>query len=894
MSQRRISKKEKYAIPYNGEEVYLHRANADQYYIKTGESFTDYRWKDLSGQVRVRFTVTSANVPKDNIKAPDKRFFVPQIDAVTVERVGRKKDPDGHLIVTLPFHYRGLTGEETDACEEDAAERGIKNGNGNGGKLQLALLARGAEELLELEAVKSESDIVSALMAERPRGKDKDPVTQLAYHLRRFTAKNTSDYFIHKDLGGFLTRELDFYLKNEVLNLDAIETGGEERAEGWFQILQLMRNVGGKIIAFLAQIENFQKRIWEKKKFVTECHYCLTLDRVPEELYEEIANNEAQIEEWKKLYAIDEAEGWSEPPTKEFLRKNWNLVVDTRLFDIKSSERMVAELGVADGLLVNSENFHALNTTIETFRDTIECVYIDPPYNTGSDGFPYKDHYLHSSWMAMLDDRLRLAREFMKKSGSLFASIDDGELANLRLLSDQIFGPQNFLATIIWQKVFSPKNTAKYFSEDHDYILAYGKKIENWTPVLLERSEGATSRYKNPDNDPRGVWSSSDLTARNYYSLGTYEVKSPSGLLFKPSVGNFWRVSADKFSDLEQDNRIWWGKENNSMPRLKRFLSDVKSGVVPQTLWLHKEVGNTQDAKKEMVNLIQFDRSEDMFNTVKPTTLISKIVRLACANGSTVLDFFAGSGTTADAVIQINRARAQSSAGVPCLNFFLVEIGNYFWSLVLPRTKKSIYSADWKDGRPTTRDTGISHCFKYLRLESYEDALANISFTEPTQGSLRFDEYVIHYVLGFETRESETLLNIRGLAAPFDYKLEIREGDDTVFKKVDLPETFNFLIGLRVETRRVLYREAGDDKIKYLVLRGRTNPHATGGEREVVVIWRTTKDWEIDDYTADKKFIVAEKLTEGADEVFVNDQCTAPNTRSLDPVFKRRMFNEAD
>jgi len=898
MSQRRYSKREKYAIPYNGEEVYLHWANADQYYIKSGETFTDYRWKEPSGKVRVRFSVTRADVPQDNIKAPDKRYFLPRLDDVTVETIGKANDPDRHTLVTVPFHYRGLTEEETERFETLAAERGITNGNGNGGKLQRAALAEAEDELPKVTAIKDDADVLSALQGEHHRDGDGEPVSRLAHHLRRFTVKNTSDYFIHKDLGGFLTRELDFYLKNEVLSLDSLEAGGEERAEGWFEMMRVMKKIGGTIIEFLAQIENFQKRIFEKKKFVTECHYCLTLDRVPEELYPEIAKNEAQIEEWKKLFAIDEAEGWSEPPTVEFLKENWNLVVDTGFFGQKFSEMLGETIGEPEGLLVNSENFQALNTTKERFREAINCIYIDPPYNTGSDGFPYKDNYLHSSWLAMLEGRLKCAHELLREDGGLFTSIDDIEIANTRNLSDKVFGAQNFLATVIWQKVFSPKNTAKYFSEDHDYLIVHAKSIAKWAPILLERGDEAIERYKNPDNDDRGPWSSSDLTARNYYSLGTYEVTSPAGKKFKPSVGNYWRVSLEKFKEIDNDNRIWWGQSNDSMPRLKRFLSEVKSGVVPQTLWMHTDVGNTQDAKKELVSRITFDRSEDVFNTVKPPDLIKKVVKISCTNGSIVLDFFAGSGTTAQAVIDLNRERVESLPGAPLQQYYLVEMGEYFETLVMPRVKKSIYAKSWNFGQPKKRDTGLSHCFKYLRLESYEDALANIAFdhNETAQRQLNFDEYVIHYMLAFETGGSETLLDTEKLVAPFDYKLEIRDGEDVTFKKVDLPETFNFLIGLRVRTRKVHYREVKKgrkkEKRKYLVLRGRTNPHATGGEREVVVIWRTTEGWKKEDFTADREFVEELELTKDADEVFVNDDSFIREAKSLDPVFKRKMFNE--
>ncbi len=226
----------------------------------------------------------------------------------------------------------------------------------------------------------------------------------------------------------------------------------------------------------------------------------------------------------------------------------------------------------------------------------------------------------------MMWPRLHLLKELLAEEGVIFVSIDDNEQHHLRMMMDEVFGSANFISNVIWQKIFSPKNSAKHFSQDHDFLLGYARDITQWTPNLLERSEQATRRYKNQDDDPRGPWSSSDLTARNHYSLGTYEVTSPSGAKFKPSVGNYFRVSPEHFAELDQDDRIWWGADGNNMPRLKRYLSEVKKGVVPQTLWFHTDVGHTQGAKQELVSLLEFERSEDVFNTVKPASLIKRVI----------------------------------------------------------------------------------------------------------------------------------------------------------------------------------------------------------------------------------------------------------------------------
>lgn len=235
-------------------------------------------------------------------------------------------------------------------------------------------------------------------------------------------------------------------------------------------------------------------------------------------------------------------------------------------------------------------------------------------------------------------------------------SIDDHEVHHLRMLLNEVFGEENFVATVIWQKVFSPKNTAKHFSEDHDFIVIYAREGETWRPTLLPRSEEANARYDNPDNDPRGPWTSGDLTARNYYADAQYEVIGPTGKKFTPSRGTYWRVSNEKFDELNADNRIWWGENGDNMPRLKRFLSEVKQGMVPQTLWFYEDVGHTQEAKKELLQFVEYQDTDNVLDTVKPTRLLKRVLQLCTTptGGDIVLDFFAGSCSTAHAVLLQN------------------------------------------------------------------------------------------------------------------------------------------------------------------------------------------------------------------------------------------------
>ena len=396
---------------------------------------------------------------------------------------------------------------------------------------------------------------------------------------------------------------------------------------------------------------------------------------------------------------------------------------------VPDAGRSLNPTGADDNLIIRGDNLHALKALLPRYAGKVKCIYIDPPYNTGNEGWVYNDNVnsplmkewvkanspvdgedleRHDKWLCMMWPRLHLLKELLADDGVIFMSIDDNEQHHLRMMMDEIFGAGNFVANVIWHKIFSPKNTAKYFSQDHDFILAYVKDIGQWIPNRLQRSEQAMSRYKNIDDDPRGVWSSSDLTARNYYSRGTYEVTSPSGATFAPSVGNYYRVSPDRFAELESEGRIWWGPDGANMPRLKRYLSEVREGVVPQTLWSYTDVGHTQGAKQELVSLLDFERSEDVFNTVKPSRLIERILRIACDQDAIILDSFAGSGTTAHAVLALNKEDGGNR------KFILVECEDYADTITAERVRRVI------NGVPGARDKslreGLGGSFTYCTL----------------------------------------------------------------------------------------------------------------------------------------------------------------------------------
>jgi site-specific DNA-methyltransferase (adenine-specific)/adenine-specific DNA-methyltransferase len=354
----------------------------------------------------------------------------------------------------------------------------------------------------------------------------------------------------------------------------------------------------------------------------------------------------------------------------------------------------VPELSCGDpgsgNLIVEGDNLIALKALLPYYAKQVKCIYIDPPYNTGNEGWVYNDNVnspvirkwlgkvvgregesldRHDRWLCMMYPRLMLLHQFLRDDGAIFISIDDNEVQGLRYLMDEIFDKRNFIATVIWQKVFAPKNTARHLSEDHDYVVIYAKNADSWRPNLVRRSGEAEARYKNPDDDPRGPWTSGDLQARNFYSAGTYSITTPSGRVIPgPGSGMYWRVAKEKFLELDRDKRIWWGPRGSNMPRLKRFLSEVKDGVTPQTLWLHTDVGNTQEAKRDLLALVTFEKSEDVFITPKPLRLIDRILQISSGADDLILDSFAGSGTTGQAVMQANHRDGGSR------RFVLVEL----------------------------------------------------------------------------------------------------------------------------------------------------------------------------------------------------------------------------
>jgi adenine-specific DNA-methyltransferase len=864
--KRRFSSQDsKYMVPYNGEEVFFHWANRNQYYVKTSEHFTAYRFD--TDNLTVEFTVEKANVPQDNVKG-DERYFVLGRDPVSWD--------DDERELTISFQYRRITEEEAnkfvqtynEATGDDRTSFNYKTNTILCTALQQGILDRIDDGELQRELQREE-----------------DGETVLMEHLTRYTSENTMDYFIHKDLGGYLHDELDYYLQNEILETDELVETDADREPTSIRRARVVRQIADRIIEFLDQIESFQQRLFEKRKFVSQTDYMVTLDKVPDDLYEEILDNEEQLEQWRDVYNTDEWEGdlsWQGEFTEDVLRDNRHLMIDTALFGDGFTQELLTSFDdiadETDGTLIHGENYQALGLLLEKYRGDIDCCYIDPPYNTGGRDFLYKDNYQHSSWLSMMADRLELSQNHLSDEGAIFTNIDDNEQENLRQLFNSLYGKQNFVANILWQKKYAPQNDATWFSDDHDHVLLWAKDKTKWRPEKLPRTEEQNEQYTNPDDDPRGPWMSDNYVSnksKDERPNGWYSITNPNtGEEIWPSEDAVWRYTEEQHEKNKEENRVWWGMDgDNSIPRYKRFLSEV-GGVVPRTIWSYEEAGHNQAAVRELQALFE----SNVFSSPKPTKLMKRILRVA--PGDTILDYFAGSGTIVQAIMELNEEEEE-----PRREYILVEMGDYFDTVLRPRIQKLAYSLEWDDGVPQEHE-GQSHMVKYQRIESYEDTLNNVVLEEPTDEEQQTfaqnqrEEYVSGYMLDFES-EGTSLMEPTSFEQPFDHELDIeRNGVGRESVAVDLVETFHYLLGAdvhRFETYEHQDRE-------YVVTE--CSVERENSVDSVLTVWRNARDLDIEE---EREWVANELEREQFDQMYINSESAVPGAEPVEVTFKTRM-----
>ena len=886
MSNRRY-KKDVYAIPYEGEEVKLHWANADQYYIKTTENFQNYTFKTTDGKtVHFRLRDASTELNNNKVQSDQERRF-----AIAEEEVYEVNEDELCIFFTYELNPKSV--KQKDLTEEAVSV--INN------KLQ------------------TEADLLPfqlGLLSLAPTEKNKTR-TLLEKHLNDYVSKNSFDYFIHKDLGGFLRRELDFYIKNEVLFIDDISSRSPEEFVVYLTQVKTIKAVGDKLITFLSQLEDFQKKLWLKKKFVVETNYCITLDRVPEELYYVIVKNESQRKEWVSLFAIDEIEGsigndmfnsgtvgYSEPLTIGFLKQNPYLVLDTAFFDEKFKQQLISSIDnfedQLDGTLINSENFQALNILQEKFKEML-TIHIDPPYNTDTSGFFYKNNYRHSSWLSMMNERILLSLSLMSEQGSFICHIDENEYERLFTLFDNysLFN----CGTIIWDKR-NPMTGGGGIATQHEYIIWKSKNPiiisvnSDNAQIIIEKAKSFIKECGGVNENSRKLfskWISSNDTltggekanryinddGRVFQSVSLRAPEKRTDMKFHiplihpitkkqcPVPPNGFSRTPETLSDMINNGEIYFGIDETTQPRQKMFLESSKNNQITTVM---------QDATRGKTDT---DKLGIAFPYCHSVSFYENIIK-SLYREKYILDFFAGSGTTGHAVINLNRIHENQK------KYILVEMGTYFDTVTKPRIQKVIYSEDWKNGKPLSRK-GSSHCFKYIRLEQYEDTLNNLIIQKPDtlfDSNGNFDEgYLLGYMMDIETRGS--LFNLKWFVNPFDVVMKITKQNELKETKIDLVETFNYLIGLNVYNTS--YPKDG-----LCVVEGTTR----NGEKSLV-IWRDCT--KIDSEAINDFFIRSaySTLDHEYDRIYINGDNMLQNIRKdedhwkvvlIEEEFSKRMF----
>ncbi len=804
-----------YAVPttpYHGEDIHFHWRSRGNHYIKTTEELRLYTCV-LHGW-SVRFELHSADEEQDNRKGKT-RYFLPLVEHIQQEAQSRT--------LVVPFTFRPLTEEEEAAVvNENTSEDRVMHRQ---------------ERLLKSQS----EDILAHLPADLP-------FDDLYHHMHRYARKNRTDYFVHTHVGAFLRAEFDYYLKSEYFSPETMTN--TDQLSDWLIKYRTLRDVGYHLIDLLDGIESFQARLFEKRKFVLQTDYLVTVRVLPESLYERVLANEAQHASWRTLFKLDGE------ITLETLRQHPTLVIDTRHFNDDFKRDLLSSLenvdGMCDGVLINAENYAALRTLEPTYRQRVKVIYIDPPYNTGNDGFLYKDDFSrHSTWLSMMESRLRLARELLSDDGVLFVSIDYNEEPHLRLLLDEIFGGDNYRNTFVVarvKKTIQERASIRRLNWGHNILLFYAKSQE--TLVVPPMKKQVKKERWHP------------LDAPGVRSTMEYELFG-----WKPPEGRHWMYEEPRARAMIEKGEL----RQNPKTGKPEYKLAASSETTLDTNWT-----DILESASEW-----FDNGENKGE--KNVAFIQRILSTVADNDALVLDFFAGSGTTAHAVIQQNRDNDGNR------RFILVEVEDHFDSILLPRIQKVIY-APLGSGEP--KETPFlapgeqipvwiersPRLVKILRLESYEDSLNALEPPmEDPQGRMFDNPALLRYLMPADGNDSHVLLNCEHLETPFTYRLNITTPAGIQETVVDIVETTNLLLGLYMRQRR----ELDDDGRRYVIV------IAEREEQSVLVVWRDVPGL---DPARERTFLTEQIDFTQFDLVYTNADSVLPHAQSLDALLKTAML----
>ncbi len=828
ISKKRYSgKQHKYAIPYSGEEVKLYWANYDQYYVKTGEIFKDYEFNKKG--YRFIFRTSTVDVPAGNVKG-DRRYFVLQEDEPV--RTENKT-------CTINFEYRPLT-------DSDLKKYPVET---KGGKAKETRIKQ--DELNPILKDKILS-VIKSIELKAILSETQDDKTLLEKHLLKFTRKITSDFFIHKDLKGFLERELDYFIKTEVLDVESFDTEKEKYFDRHLTRAKVVRNIGKRIIEFLSQIEDFQKYLWEKKKFVLRTEYAITLDRIPEEFHNEILENKEQLKEWEKL-------GFGEIKTAKDL-KDKKLPVDTKYFTQEFKEKLLEKLSekesiddLLDGVLIKSENWQALNLLLEKYKEKVQTIYIDPPFNTGED-FLYKDKYQNSTCLTLINERLEFVRKILLSRGSFYLHLDE----NANYFGRMLLGKLGFDNI---QEISFNTNATKDEEADLYGYKSFGNRyvLKHSTIYYCLNNDAFFIKLWKPNRN------STNLEI-GWLDLISFPKKE------KPK----------KIEDFNYFIEKYDGKGNLVLKKV-----DINEKIYPLgDLW-YDIYSFTQSEMRTSENV--------SFLTQKPENLIRRIIQTSTKQNDFVLDYFAGSGTTVSVAHKLKRKWVGVEMGDNFHEFYY-EVNNKKSTIklgILGRLKnvlkgdRKFSAVDKKRRSHLSKDINWQGggFFKYQYLEQYEDTLHNIDFPQEERAKTLFNhlseegktEYLLKYMLKFETEGSPSLLDIKQFENPFEYKLKIiSSGKGEEIVDVDLVEIFNYLIGLKVNK----YRFLQENGRKYVFVLGERN------NRKTAIVWRATKGIDL---AKDKEIIDGVLNGYKPDEIYINGDSFVKDAKILESEFKALM-----
>lgn len=911
-----------YSIPYSGEEVKLYWANEDQYYIKTSENFVNYTFTE--NERTVHFNIVAANTEQNNNVENTKRVFM-LFEEDDEEYPGIKTFSQEKSELYINFTY-------------DIPKLKKKNYFDENVKLITQAVATEYRDFyFVLRDISTDKKKVKSLLEK---------------HLESYVAKNTFDYFIHKDLESFLERELEYYIKNEILHLDDIDTNDLSIIEAQIVKLKCIREVGKIIIEFLSHIENFQKKLWLKKKFIIETDWFITLDKIPKVFYEEILNNPDQIDDWENSYLKNGKFTYD----ISLIEKNPYLIVDTKFFTTNFKERLIASFENLEesttGIMIHSENYQALNFLNAKYKNEINLVYIDPPYNTDASKILYKNGYEHSSWISLMASRLELARELLNNRGIIQVAIDDYEFRYTNILLDQLFGINNAISNVAI--LTNPKGRDQEFiAQAHDYTLMYAKnKSLAETNNFILTEEEIKRKYSKIKGGqqlrelPLKRTGSDKRREDRQYMYFPFIHNPVSGETFVVREEEYKRIynpETDTFDDeyverlklkyesignvlilpLSGKGEKWrwrWGYKSSVKGLLngELFVKQTKKGnyavyqydiadneETPKSLWL----GERYDASSKGTNILENIIPNNPFDFPKSIYTVEDNLQIGSKENGIILDYFGGSGTTAHAVINLNRNTKSNR------KFIIIEMGEYFEKVTKERVKRVSYSDNWKNGVPQNTTSGISQMVKYFKLESYEDTLSNIELSDETNKSFSFfgEEYLVKYYLDYESKDS--LLNLEEFKNPFSYELKFNENNSTRVRVIDLVETFNYMLGIKVYKQDYLKSfdakvnnsgqysgavtitesEEGEFSFKY------TYGEILKGEK-VLIVWRNyTEDIQYSNAILDAFILKLRNDYKEVDYIYVNGDSNIAALREFWPSckvlnteveFKKLMFME--